>query len=435
MKKIFSILVLLVVKISFTQVKDLKFYLTSDSSKYVKMTYLNQVWFRYNQNNPGTLINGHNVANFSDVGLRRTRIQFFGNLHKNVFFYFQIGQNNFSFNSSRKLGFFIHDAVNEIKVCNEKLSMGVGLTGWNGLARFSSPSVGSILSMDAPLYQQTTNDVNDQFVRKFSLYAKGKIAKLDYRIIVSRPMDILKGSTSSAVLDTTYSFSPQVNSLQNHGYFMYSFFDKESNQSPYMTGAYLGSKKIVNVGFGYLFQQNALWRKSYSGMDTSFTNMFCLNGDVFVDFPLNKQKKNTVTFYGAYTYGSFGKGYYRNVGPMNNSTSVNSLGTLNGPGSAVPLIGSGNTMYFQLAYLFKKDLLPTKLGTLQPYVVYQENQFSGLSETARIYNIGVNWLIDGHRSKLSLDVQNRPVYSKGNFDNRVVVDRKNCIVLQYQINL
>ena len=102
--------------IAYCQNKEIKFYMSSDSSKYIKFTYLNQVWLRANQNNPGTIINEEVTSDFIDLGLRRTRMQLFGNVHKNVFVYLQLGQNNFSFNSPRKTGFFIHDALNEFKI-------------------------------------------------------------------------------------------------------------------------------------------------------------------------------------------------------------------------------------------------------------------------------------------------------------------------------
>ncbi len=419
--------------IAYCQNKEIKFYMSSDSSKYIKFTYLNQVWLRANQNNPGTIINEEVTSDFIDLGLRRTRMQLFGNIHKNVFVYLQLGQNNFSFNSPRKTGFFIHDALNEFKIYKNNLSIGMGLTAWNGLSRYSSPSIGSILAMDTPLYQQTTADVNDQFVRKLSVYAKGKFGKFDYRLVLSRPMDIAKGSASGIGLDTSFSFSTAVNSIQNHGYLTYSFWEKESNLTPFMKGTYLGTKKVFNVGVGYLFQPNALWKTTTSDIDTVFSDMLSINGDIFLDYPLDSKKRNAITFYGAYTHRNFGDGYIRNVGPMNISNTVNNDGSLNGAGNAIPLIGTGNTIYFQIGYLFKRNFLSKKMGTLQPYFVYQENRFNGLAEPGRIYNVGINWLIDGHRSKFSLDLQNRPVYSIGSFTNRVVSERKNCVVLQYQI--
>src|SRR5687768_17484878 len=76
---------------------ELKFKLNDEGTRYLKWTFLNQVWLRYNQSNPGTTVLGEKAPETFDIGLRRTRIQFFGQLTDHVFFYTQFGQNNFNF--------------------------------------------------------------------------------------------------------------------------------------------------------------------------------------------------------------------------------------------------------------------------------------------------------------------------------------------------
>ena len=71
--------------------------------------------------------------------------------------------------------------------------------------------------MDAPLYQQATNDVSDQFVRKYSIYAKGKLGKLDYRVALSKPMSISASSVQSAVIGPNSLFSNEPANLQTQG--------------------------------------------------------------------------------------------------------------------------------------------------------------------------------------------------------------------------
>ena len=119
--------------------KDGKIPLSADASRYVKFTLLNQVWMRYNQSNPGTTVGGYNAPNTYDIGIRRFRIQFYGQLTDRVFIYSQIGLNNFSYNADRKSGgtpgasqngtggFFLHDAVAEYAIVKNKLSFGAGL--------------------------------------------------------------------------------------------------------------------------------------------------------------------------------------------------------------------------------------------------------------------------------------------------------------------
>lgn len=162
--------------------KDGKLSLNEDGSRYVKFTIVNQTWLRNTTFNEGSTVFGYGKKNDWDIGIRRFRMQFYGQLTDRVFIYTQIGENNFNGIQDRKFGFFVHDALGEYAVVKNKLSLGGGLAAWSGLARFASPSVGSILGVDAPLYQQSTNDVTDQFLRKLSVYAKGKLGKFDYRV-------------------------------------------------------------------------------------------------------------------------------------------------------------------------------------------------------------------------------------------------------------
>ncbi|HTE30075.1 MAG TPA: hypothetical protein VK666_06860, partial [Chryseolinea sp.] len=78
-------------------IEELRLKLNEDGSHYLKWTFLNQVWLRYNDSNPGTTVLGDPASQTFDIGLRRTRIQFYGQLTDHVFFYTQFGQNNFNF--------------------------------------------------------------------------------------------------------------------------------------------------------------------------------------------------------------------------------------------------------------------------------------------------------------------------------------------------
>ncbi len=166
-------------------VEEMRLKLNEDGSHYLKWTFMNQVWIRYNDSNPGTTVMGEPADQTFDIGLRRTRIQFFGQLTDHVFFYTQFGQNNFNFlagqnsnnNGNRKFQVFFHDALGEYKVWkdNDKLKLGGGLTITNGLSRFSQPSVSTIMTMDVPVFAQATVDQTDEFSRKLSIYARGQV--------------------------------------------------------------------------------------------------------------------------------------------------------------------------------------------------------------------------------------------------------------------
>lgn len=418
--------------VPYNEGKEFKIAFNEDATHYVKLTFLNQVWLRYNESNPGSTVYDTPKSSTYDIGLRRTRIQLFGQLSERVFFYTQFGQNNLSYTSNRKQGLFFLDAVSEYALVKRAFTLGAGLTGWNGVSRYSSPSVGTILTMDAPLYQQTTNDINDQFLRKLSVYAKGKLGKLDYRFVLSDPMSVQKSSVSGGDFGSNSSFSTLPGQMQLHGYVNYQFKDEESNLTPYTTGSYLGKKSVFNIGAGFLVQADAMWRLNENN-DTIQTDLKIFSCDVFYDVPLNASKKNAITLYGAFQNSDYGKHYLRNIGPMNPATGVNSNGTINGAGSAYPTIGTGNTIYAQAAYLFKQDLLGTH-GTLQPYVGIHYAKFDVLKDPVSTVDLGVNWLIDGHSSKMSLNYQNRPVFQTDVDGDNIITSRKSMVVLQYQIS-
>ena len=414
--------------------KELKFNFNDDGSHYLKLTLTNQIWLRYNESNPGTTVYGTSKNETYDVGLRRTRMQLFGQISDRVFFYMQIGLNNLTSISARKQGLFLHDATGEYKVVNNILSIGAGLSGWSGLSRYASPSASSILGLDVPLYQQATNDATDQFLRKYGVYAKGKLGKLDYRLATSVPMSIQNSTIQSTAITFNSTISSHPAMLQYQGYLMYQFFDKEANLVPYTVGTYLGKKRVLNVGGGFIAQQDAMWRLSDSGTDTLKTNMQLFALDVFYDMPINKEKRNAITAYVCISSYDFGKNYLRNVGAMNPSAPV--IGSATNAaytgGNAFPMVGTGTTFFAQLGYLFKHNLLGDR-GTLQPFISSQYSQFQMLKDPMLMYEAGVNWLMEEHRSKLSILYQDRPTYKFNAIGDLKTDSRRGMVVLQFQI--
>lgn len=411
------------------KINELRLNLNADGSHFVKATFANQTWVRFTDTNPGTTLDGYDVKNLFDIGLRRTRFQLFGKVHDRVFFYAQIGQNNLSFNGTRKAGLFVHDALGEIELAKEVVSVGAGLTAWSGLSRFASASIANQLAFDAPLYQQATNDVNDQFLRKYSVYAKGKIRKLDYRLAVSKPMTLKNSTVQDITLSENSKFAPTPPKPQFQGYFMLQLKDRESNLTPYNGGTYLGQKDILTVGAGFITQKDAMWHQE--GTETRFENMKLWSADVFYEHPLNKAQGNAVTVYAAYSITDFGKNYVRNLGVMNPANGVNAKAAFNGAGNAFPMMGTGSTLFVQAGYLFGKNLLG-KMGTLQPYADVQYSRFDLLKDTMAMYEAGLNWLIDGQRAKMSVGYQSRPVY--GGRDYRVT-GRRGMSVAQLQVSI
>lgn len=415
---------------------EFKRTLNESGSHYIKATMVGQIWSRYTDFNPGTTLNGYANQVPFDIGIRRARVNFLAQPTDRIFFYAQFGQNNFNLTSKLNTGAFIHDFVGEYSILTKHLSIGTGLSGWSGLTRFSAPAAGSILGIDAPLYQQVTNGVTDQFLRKLSIYAKGKIGKIDYRIALSNPMTAQSNTTYSSKISSTQAMiSPRPPQLQTQGYFNYQFFDQEDNTLAYTTGSYHGKKKILNIGAGWIHQNDALWLLSAPG-DTTNVNMTLLGADLFTEIPLS-EKRNCISVYTAFTDFQMGKNYLRYLGVMNPSTGITGANTVSSAagGNAVPLIGTGQTIFTQIAYKFKDNLLPEQ-GSLQVYASAQISKYQALKDNMMLYEGGVNWLINGdHHSKLTVSYQSRPVYSKDTNGDNVMNTRRGMAVLQYQISL
>lgn len=423
----------------------LKYKFNESGTHYFQATFLNQVWLRYNQSNPGSTIDQLPQKETFDIGLRRTRVQMFGQITDKVFLYFQFGQNNFNamYNTSgganRKNAAFFHDAVCEYKVSKaDQLKLGAGLTIANGLSRFSQPSISSIMTMDVPVLAQATVDQTDQFSRKLSVYARGQLGHLDYRLSLSDPFPVISNGTAIQAPGKYASFASKGRHKQYQTYLMWQFFEHENHTTPYMTGTYLGKKKIFNIAAGAIYQNNAMWSRASSNDSIVYQAMQLYCVESFLDMPLNKEKGNAISAYAGYFMTNYGKDYLRYNGLMNpmNGSTLNASNSISGQGptygNAHPMFGTGNVIYTQIGYLMPSSVL--KSGQLMPYASYTHASYDRLEgKKMDIYNAGINYLIKGHNAKVSVDWQNRPVYGLDNNGAVTSGSRKNSIILQYQI--
>ncbi|GAB3852171.1 hypothetical protein GCM10028822_19580 [Hymenobacter terrigena] len=410
----------------------LKTYLTKDSTTYLKLNFLAQTWLRFNESNPGTTVNGELTPSTGDVGLRRVRFVMSGQITPRVFVFVQFGQNSFSYLSPRKTGAFFHDVTAEYAVFKKRLSLGAGLNGWNGPSRFSNAAVFSTLGMDLPLFQEPTNDVNDQQVRKLGVYAKGKLGQLDYRLAIGKPFVTQTASSVPDPISHHSTYSMRYPRSEYHGYVMYQFWDQEGNAAPGNVGSYLGKKRVLSLGTGFLYQSKGVWHTGAAG-DTINTDIKLWAVDLFYDAPVNSERGTAITAYGGYYHYDFGPGYLKNSGPMNPANGVRAgVGSFNGPGNNYAMLGTGNILYAQAGYLFKQNLLGP-VGTLQPYAAYEYARFERLADPMGLLNVGVNWLVHGNTSKLSANYQRRPIFTAQPSGAITVTDHRGEYVLQYQV--
>lgn len=419
---------------------DLMYKMNEEGTHFAQITFLNQTWLRFNEHLDGTTLNSEQKDASFDIGLRRTRIQMLIKPYDDVFLYFQFGQNNYNAETNatgnRKQVAFFHDALCEYQPTSDNsLKLGAGLTIANGLSRFSQPSISSILTLDVPVFAQTTVDQTDLFSRKLSVYARGQVGPIDYRISLSDPFPITSNGVSQPSLGPNATFALNKHSLQEQGYVMYQFFDHEQHLTPYMTGTYLGKKTVANIAIGAIHQSDATW-SGLPGKDTAYhaMNMWCVES--FLDIPIDKNVGTALSAYAGYFNTNYGPKYLRYNGIMNPATGQNRMNLAKdvGPqyGNSYAMFGTGNVIYAQCGYLLPESFMGLK-GQLLPYVSMISAEYERLGTTRNVtYDIGLSWLLHGHKAKFSLDYMNRPGILVLP-DAHETTERKQSLTLQYQL--
>ena len=493
----------------------LRLYLNKDSTSFIRLLMWSQIWTRWQSQNPNTGINGNaNVPETWDIGIRRSRILMHGQLSPRLLVFWIIGANNQTFTNGggglltgpdgvtdgKRQSVFVHDAWTEFKVSRE-LYLGAGLLTWSGLSRGSNAATLNFLTIDSPLYGWALLDANDQFARTFGLYAKGEIGKLNYRAVLTKPFAIPETATGWTAatpaqqagvsprttlsgrspgwaaglisLPNAYNISAYNSRTLNQPlmqlYTNYDFWEQESSVLPFMVGSYLGTRKVFNIGGGFMIQPDAMWSRQSRGLTalpadiganltpeqrdalaldvinngvypTAATNYSSLNEadritlmrsavdtarhdmrlfsvDSFLELPMGSgDSRSSITAYAAYYWFDYGPNFVRNAGTMNLGAanpagSVNaSPATFNGPGTAYPTWGTGNVFHLQAGYLFPKRWT-RGFGRLQPYGTVSYANFRRLNDSYLMPEAGVNWILAGQNAKITLHCRPRPIFS------------------------
>ena len=72
-----------------------------------------------------------------------------------------------------------------------------------------------------------------------------------------------------------------------------------------------------------------------------------------------------------------------------------------GAGNAFPMVGTGNTVYAQLGYLFGQNMI-TQGGQLQPFAAVQLSGYDHTADNVTMFELGGNYFIHGsHSNKIS----------------------------------
>lgn len=385
-----------------------------------------QFWGRYTDLNPGTTIQGNPETYGSDISIRRFRLMASGNINDRWFVKFQLGANNLNYlNRNQVLRILDVEAFYKV---NDWLDLGGGKTGYVGLSRYAAPATSSALAFDIPIFNLATVNISDDMIRRMSLVGKGQIGKLDYRVILSRPAVAI----STIELSEFAEFERRAPEMKKSAYLKYQFFDNESQKSAYTAATYFGQKKVMNLGAGFLNQDNATWNKA--GTDTLRHDLLLLSIDYFLDMPLNAENSKSITFYTSYFDYDFGPGYLRNIG-VNNAADGVSNGSFNGKGNSFPAAGTGNIWYTQLAYRFRVKNFIQGIESFQPYFTIQNANYERLNANMIMLDYGINIIMNGHDSKLTIGIQDRPIFDYDSEQNLRTSQRKFMGVVQYQVKI
>lgn len=403
-------------------------YLNDEKTRSISFSGYTEIWARYAELNPGSLVNGEQVNSISDLSLRRVRVKMAYQPVENLTFILQGGLTNVNVASKTNPGFELLDAYAEYKF-NNIISAGAGRSTWKGLSRFTTGPLNTLL-YDLPTYATANAGISDETVRELSIYAKGQIGKFDYRVVIADPYT--NGSADARYNVATYS---KMHPNKDYsGYFKYEFFETENNTSPFMSGTYNGKKKVLALGAGFEYQHNALWHLNEGG-STINDDEKSVAVDLFYDTPINAERGTSFSVYAMAMNNNYGPNYTRYSGVSNPAGGVvATAASLNGAGNASPVIGTGNTYYLQIGGTLPYFNKEKNNMQLQPAGSVTLSDLDGLHDKALTYDAGISLLMNGMSSRFTFDAQNRPIYGLNSGSQAVVTDRKWQFVLKYRID-
>lgn len=403
-------------------------YLNNERTRYISLSGYAELWARYTQLNPGSLINNQAKSDVSDLSLRRVRVKMTYKPTEKLTFVLQGGTTNVNMNAKGSNYFDLLDAYAEYGF-SDKIAFGAGRSTWRGLSRFTTGPLNTLL-FDLPAYATSNAGATDYTVRELSAYIKGQLGRFDYRLVLADPYTMATADPKVNVA----TFSKNAPGKDFSGYFRYAFLDKENISTPFNSGTYAGKRNVLSLGAGFDYIHNAMWHQDLD-KNTINDDMKNFAVDLFYDAPLNKEKGTSISAYGMAMHNDYGPNYIRYVGTNNPATSVDpKLATLNGAGNSMPVIGTGNTYYLQVGGTLPYFNKEKKNLQLQPAVGIQMSNLDALKDNVVIYDAGISLLMNGMSSRLTFDAQNRPIYTNSAMDNGIVSDRKWQFVLKYRID-
>lgn len=391
----------------------------------LRLTGALQLWLRQTDLNPGSAVSGQATASETDLSIRRFRAGAWLSFEESIVFRLNLGFNNFNRLSDGDLQ--ILDAYAEYRQ-SRAFQIGFGKSGWNGLSRYAAPNPMNLLAYDLPVVALPTLNVTDDLLRTLGVFIKGQMGSLDYRFTVYKPYSVEDSASFDPELEegiAKFRDEDDGNTAGASGYLKWQFFEHESNASAFSPGTYFGEKKVMSVGIGFEFDSNRTAHLDNGEEVINDLKLWAI--DYFVDLPIG-DAGNAFTAYAAFYDYDYGPNLVRNIGVNNISTVADPDDlSFNGPGNRFPVLGTGQTLLLRSGYFFRA-------WHLQPYFSLQFSDFERLDDVMLSWNVGAHYLFNGHKSRLSLNLESRPVYLDEG--TTVQIDqRKHMFVVQYQFQL
>ncbi|WP_294323485.1 porin [uncultured Chryseobacterium sp.] len=139
-------------------------YLNEQHTRYISFSGYAELWARYAQLNPGSMINNDAKSDISDLSLRRIRVKMTYKPTEKLMFVLQGGTTNVNMNAKGSNYFDLLDAYAEYAF-NDKITVGAGRSTWRGLSRFTTGPLNTLL-YDLPAYATSNAGATDYTVRE-----------------------------------------------------------------------------------------------------------------------------------------------------------------------------------------------------------------------------------------------------------------------------
>ncbi|MEM6524568.1 MAG: hypothetical protein AAGF85_18505 [Bacteroidota bacterium] len=406
-----KIVLLLVFFHSVSLGQTIKRTFNNSEDQFIGLSGFAQFWTRYSHLNPGSTIDGQIQSEAFDLSIRRYRIKFYGAINSKTRFNLTIGNNNVGNNlqsQPKLLDAYVHYQW------KNWIGVGTGKNAWVGLSRYTAPSTSSALGTDIQYGALPLLNRSDDLLRKMSIFINGQIGIADYRVVCAMPT-APEGNTPNELI----SFSPVAPDYQASGYLKLQFKDKEKQTSAYSMGSYHGKKEIFNIGFGALYQPKTT--VIATSVDTNYYAAKSVAVDLFYEDRVYKDI--VLTSYLSYHHHNLGPNFVRQIGANNPADGYVPGSSMNGKGVSRFVSGTGDIMHLDLALL-----KPLKSSSIQCYMTMDLVQLQALKDNVLNLETGVNFLFDGHRSKINLGYQNWALVHE---ESRKSYRRNSAFVIQY----